>query len=208
VPDVDRPAHWDERYASIGERDVSWFEAEPAASLELLGAVGVAPARSVIDVGGGASSLVDHLLARGHRDLTVLDLSAVALAAARQRLHDPDGVTWVEADVTTWRPSRTWNAWHDRAVLHFMTDDDDRDAYLAALRRAVEPGGAVVIGTFAEDGPTHCSALPVRRYAPDELVELLRDVDLDVVEQRRQVHRTPGGAEQPFTWVAGRRRPA
>ena len=198
------PAHWNDRYRSTGSQAVSWFEERPTASLELLTALGVGPAQSVIDVGGGASTLVDHLLREGHLDLTVLDLSAVALAAARDRLGDPGAVTWIEADLLTWQPTRRWDAWHDRAVLHFLVDDDDRASYRALLGRSLAPGGAFVIGTFAEDGPTHCSALPVRRYTPEDLVDLLGDIE--IVEQRRHIHRTPSGADQPFNWIAGRLR--
>ena len=137
-------------------------------------------------------------------DLTVLDLSVVALDTARRRLEDPAGVEWVEADLLTWQPTRTWDAWHDRAVLHFLTEDTDRVRYVEQLRTALRPGGAFVIGTFAEDGPTQCSALPVRRHSPRDLLELLGDVE--VIEQRRHVHRTPGDADQAFNWVAGRLR--
>lgn len=196
------PAHWDDRYRSIGAEAVSWFEEHPKTSLALLDALGVDATHSVLDLGGGASTLIDHLLRRGHRDLTVLDVSTVALAAAQERLVDADAVTWVETDLLAWQPTRRWDVWHDRAVLHFLVDDEDRAAYRGLLRRALEPGGSFVIGTFADDGPTHCSGLPVRRHSPDDLVELLGDVE--VVEQRRDVHRTPTGVEQPFSWIAGR----
>jgi SAM-dependent methyltransferase len=195
-------AHWNERYRTIGTQAVSWYEERPTTSLELLAALGVTPHESVIDVGGGASTLVDHLLAEGHVDVTVLDLAAVALDTARTRLGDPVAVTWIEADVLTWSPERQWDVWHDRAVLHFLIDDDDRATYVEQLRRSLAPGGGFVIGTFAEDGPTECSALPVRRHSPDDLRELLGDVE--VVEQRRAVHRTPADADQRFNWIAGR----
>jgi trans-aconitate methyltransferase len=200
-------AHWDERYR-VGETAVSWYEAHPDTSLDLLGTLGVGPGASVIDIGGGASTLVDHLLRADHRDVAVLDVSSVALETARARLGEPSGVTWIHHDLLTWLPPRRWDAWHDRAVLHFLVDDHDRAVYAAVLRRALEPRGAFVIGTFAEDGPTHCSALPVRRYAAgelEELVELVGDAsDVEIVDQRRTVHRTPGGADQPFNWIAGR----
>jgi SAM-dependent methyltransferase len=202
VVDVADPGHWNDRYESIGADRVSWFEDRPAVSLELLAALGVGPQHAVIDVGGGAASLVDHLLAAGHSDVTVLDVSAVALGEARTRLGDPAGVTWIEADLLGWRPGRRWDVWHDRAVLHFLTDDSDRATYLDLLRRALVPGGGFVIGTFAEDGPTQCSGLPVRRHSTEDLLDLLGDVE--VVEQRRHVHRTPGDADQAFNWIAGR----
>jgi SAM-dependent methyltransferase len=193
--------HWNDRYRTVGVSAVSWHEPRPALSLELPDLLGVTPEHSVIDIGGGASTLVDHLLDRGHRDVAVLDVSSVAIAAARGRLADPDAVTWIEHDLLTWEPPRQWAVWHDRAVLHFLIDEEDRAAYTGLLRRTIESGGAFVIGAFAEDGPTQCSALPVRRYPAEELVTLLGDID--VVEQRRYVHRTPGGANQPFNWIVG-----
>jgi SAM-dependent methyltransferase len=196
--------HWNDRYRSVGSTAVSWYEPTPTVSLELLDQLGVTAERSVIDVGGGASALVDHLLERGHTDLAVLDLSKIALDEARGRLVEPASMTWIEADVVAWDPPRQWDVWHDRAVLHFLIDDEDRATYVEVLRQAVTPGGAFVIGTFAEDGPTECSSLPVRRQSADELVELLGDVN--VIERRRHVHHTPGGADQPFTWIAGRLR--
>jgi cyclopropane fatty-acyl-phospholipid synthase-like methyltransferase len=197
--------HWNDRYRSIGAPAVSWYEEQPTVSSELLRALEVTSTQSVLDVGGGASTLVDHLLREGHRDVTVLDLSAVALGVARARLGDPATVTWIEADLRTWEPTRRWDVWHDRAVLHFLVEEADRATYVTRLREALEPGGVVVVGTFAEDGPTQCSGLPVRRYSCEDLATLL--VDVDVVEQRRHVHRTPAGAEQPFSWIAGRLRP-
>jgi SAM-dependent methyltransferase len=137
-----------------------------------------------------------------------VDLSTVALDTARHRLGDPPEVTWVQADLLAWEPPRRWDLWHDRAVLHFLTDDADRAAYVRLMRRSLAPGGGFVIGTFATDGPTHCSGLPVQRSDSDDLVGLLGEVGaIDVVASRREVHRTPGDAEQPFTWIAGRLRP-
>ena len=193
--------HWDARYRT-DPRELSWYQDEPTMSLALLDELGVDHTASIIDVGGGASTLVDHLLARGHRDLAVLDLSERALAIARDRTGDPTGVTWIGEDLLTWNPPRRWDVWHDRAVLHFLVDDTDRAGYVQAMRRAIRPGGAFVIGTFAEHGPIQCSGLPVRRDSVPRLVELLGDID--VVGRRREVHVTPGGVEQPFTWLAGR----
>src|SRR5262245_11653492 len=196
----DRAEHWDGRYAA-GDTGLSWYQEHARTSVELMDAVGRTRDTSVLDIGGGASTLVDDLLAGGQRDVTVLDVSAPALAIARRRLGDPAEVTWIVADLLAWEPPRRWDLWHDRAVLHFLVDAGDRDAYVALLRRALRPGGAFVIGTFAEDGPTHCSGLPVRRYAAPDLADLLGDVT--VVSRRREVHHTPGGAAQPFTWLAG-----
>lgn len=198
--------HWNSRYESTGAASVSWFEQKPEVSLALLDELGVTAADSVIDIGGGASTLVDHLLARGHRDLGVLDLSTVALDEARRRLPPDREVRWIEHDLLSWKPDRRWSVWHDRAVLHFLTADEDRATYAQLLRQTVEPHGGFVIGVFADDGPTECSGLPVRRYTPDELVELIGD-DVEVVAQRHQLHCTPAGVEQSFNWLAGRLHP-
>lgn len=195
-------SHWNERYCTAGPESVSWYEPTPIVSLGILDRLGVPAEQSIIDVGGGASTFVDHLLERGHTEVAVLDVSGVAMDDARARLVDPPGVAWIEADLLHWQPPRRWDLWHDRAVLHFLTSDDDRAAYVHVLRRAINPGGAFAIGTFAEDGPTHCSGLPVRRHSATELIDLLGDVE--VVETRRHVHYTPTGADQAFTWVAGR----
>lgn len=197
-------AHWDERYRSVGSTEVSWFEPEPTVSLELLDALGVTPDRSVIDVGGGASTLVDRLVARGHDDLAVLDISTAALDEARGRNGDPDAVTWITADLLAWEPPRRWDVWHDRAVLHFLTTDAQRGTYADVMAAALDPSGVFVLGAFASDGPTHCSGLEVRRQSFDDLAELAGDAE--VVAARRHVHRTPSGGEQPFNWIAGRRR--
>lgn len=194
--------HWNERYRTAGASAVSWFEDRPEVSLELLDLLGATSNDSVIDIGGGASMLVDHLLRQGHQDLTVLDVSSAALDVARERVGDTAFVSWLAADLQSWAPGRRWNVWHDRAVLHFLTDEGDRSRYAETLRAAVEPGGAVVIGVFAEDGPTECSALPVRRYSLADLRGLLPG--LVVVSERREEHRTPAGIVQPFNWIAGR----
>ena len=198
----DRADHWDATYTERGAEDVSWFQSEPHTSLALFDALGVRRDAAVIDVGGGASALVDRLVTHGYVDLTVLDISPVALDLARDRVGDAAKVEWVVSDVLTWAPDRRYDLWHDRAVFHFLTDPDDRAAYLATLTEVV-PTGAVILATFAPDGPDTCSGLPVARYGPDELADLLPDVE--VVEARRDVHVTPGGVEQPFTFVAARR---
>lgn len=198
-PATPRRLHWDERYSTVGADEVSWHEVGPAMSLTMLDLAGVGPASSVIDVGGGAARLVDTLLSRGFPDVTVLDVSAVALAEARSRVGDR--ATWIRADLLDWEPPRRWAVWHDRAVFHFLTEPDQRATYRRLLRAAVEPGGIVVVGTFAADGPESCSGLPVRGYDPVELIAEF-DADFDVIADRRAVHRTPRGAVQPFTWLA------
>lgn len=199
-----RRAHWDDRYTTIGDTEVSWYEPTPTMSLEAFDAVGVAPPVSVLDVGGGASRLVDALLERGFGDVTVLDVSQAALVAGRERVGARPEVTWLHTDLLVWQPDRKRAVWHDRAVFHFLTDPADRATYRTLLREAVEPEGVIIVATFAADGPEWCSGLPVQRYTADELAAELGS-DLTPVASGGHLHRTPGGGAQPFAWVALRR---
>ena len=178
----------------------------PVASLRLIDALGLPLDAATVDVGGGASTLVDHLLAEGRSNLAVLDISAAALQAARNRVGDLGRVMWIHEDVLTWRPTRRYALWHDRAVFHFLVEATERMAYLDTLGRALAPAGAVVIGTFATDGSPECSGLPVTRYDPGGLGSALGS-GFEVVETLREQHTTPAGSIQPFTWVAARRIP-
>jgi hypothetical protein len=156
-------------------------------------------------VGGGASNLVDALLDQGWRDVTVLDLAAPALAAAKARLGPKaDRVKWEVVDVTQWHPARQFDVWHDRAVFHFLTEPQQREAYRRALSEGVVPGGLVVMATFALDGPEKCSGLPVKRYDADELAAEM-DGLLHLIDAWREEHVTPWGAKQSFNWCAFRR---
>ncbi len=204
-PHPDRIGHWDGVYSTTPATAVSWYQAEPTVSLELLDAVGTTSETGVVDVGGGASVLVDRLLDRGVTDLTVLDIAEPALAVARARVGADAPVVWQVADVLTWAPARTYDRWHDRAVLHFLSGDEVA-AYRAVLERAVAPDGAVVLATFAPDGPEYCSGLPVTRYDDQGLAAVLGG-GFEVVARRREVHPTPSGGDQPFIWLAARRVP-
>jgi hypothetical protein len=195
--------HWDSAYAQ-GERTRSWFQEYPAASLRMLDAAGVAAQDSVIDIGGGASPLTDSLLQRGHQDLTVLDVSAAALRISQRRLGPTEQVQWIVADLLTWNPQRTYAAWHDRAVFHFITAERDRQRYLTTLNSATVPGSVAIFGCFAPDGPQSCSGLPVARYSAADLTARLGD-DWTLVASEREEHHTPAGGVQPFTWTALRR---
>ena len=194
-----RAEHWDTAYSRRGVAGVSWYERFPRVSLELVSALDLPLDAPLIDVGGGASNLAAELVARGYKDVSVLDLSEVALRRAQAALGRK--VTWIRADVLTWRPERQYAAWHDRALLHFFTAEDDREAYVRVVNAAVAPGGFAIIGVFAADGPRHCSGLPVRRYTADDLTRLLGD-GYGLRIQRYDVHQTPSGITQPFTWVA------
>jgi SAM-dependent methyltransferase len=157
-------AHWEGMYTK-GEIEVSWFQENPAPSLELIAQVGATAASAIIDIGGGASRLVDNLVQRGFEDVTVLDLSGAALEAAKARLgSDAAHVHWTVADVTNWEPPKAYEIWHDRAAFHFLTEEHDRSAYAARLGRALKASGYAIIATFALDGPERCSGLQVVRY--------------------------------------------
>ena len=202
-----RQSHWENVYTSKGEDQVSWFQETPALSLELIELAGARPNSGIIDIGGGASRLVDHLLSRGYADVTVLDLSAAALAAARSRMGEAaDRVTWIAADVTQWEPSRSYDVWHDRAAFHFLNLAEDQQAYVSRLRRALRPGGHAIIGTFALDGPERCSGLAVSRYDAERLAATLGR-GFELIDSRRHEHVTPWGAAQKFQFSTFRREP-
>lgn len=191
-------SHWERIYREKSEGEVSWHQDQPLMSLRLIEQAGVAPDEPVIDVGGGASHLVDRLLELGFADVTVLDLAASALDQARARLGEQAAaVHWVEADVTAWRPERTYRLWHDRAVFHFLTEPADRAAYLETLKSAVPAGGFAVVATFGPEGPEQCSGLPVVRYSPEALQETLGPA-FELLAVQVETHRTPAGKPQEF----------
>jgi 2-polyprenyl-3-methyl-5-hydroxy-6-metoxy-1,4-benzoquinol methylase len=201
----ERSAHWEDVYASKGENQVSWFQESPAISLELIRAANPDPAAAIIDIGGGASRLVDALLREGYQSLAVLDLSANALDAARKRIGAASAnVDWIVADVTTWQPTRAYDVWHDRAAFHFLTEPRDRAAYRERLQSAVRPGGQIIIGTFALDGPEKCSGLPVQRYDSAALAGELGP-RFELLDARTETHHTPWNATQAFQFSRFRR---
>jgi trans-aconitate methyltransferase len=197
-------AHWDAAY--VRDDTYSWYEEHPGMSLRMLDCAGVTATDALIDVGGGASPLTGALLDRGFGDLTVLDISAAGMRHARDRLGPrADQVHWLTADVLSWHPPRRYQAWHDRAVYHFLTTEEHRQRYLHALDAATAPDAVAVFGCFAPDGPQHCSGLPVARYSPAKLARQAGAKWL-LISQDREHHVTPAGTIQPFTWVALRRR--
>lgn len=201
----DRSTHWDNVYATKGETEVSWFQDSPAISLDMIRSASPDHNTAIIDIGGGASRLVDALLRDGYRDLAVLDLSANALEAARRRIGAAAStVNWIVADITTWQPSKSCDVWHDRAAFHFLTDPHDRAAYVQRLRSTVAPGGHVIIATFAPDGPEKCSGLPVQRHDSASLAAELGP-EFELVETRSEVHHTPWDSTQAFQFSRFRR---
>ncbi len=193
--------HWDDIYATRPSLELSWHQDEPKISLRLIEHITHGQPAVIIDIGAGTSLLVDRLVARLFTDVTLLDVSEHALAEVRQRLGaHAERVTFIHSDIITWTPDRRYHIWHDRAVFHFLTEQSDRDHYIAIASEAVQSGGSVVLATFAEDGPTRCSGLPVCRYAADELATVFSPA-FSLIEHEREEHITPSGLIQSFTWV-------
>jgi SAM-dependent methyltransferase len=206
IEQMDDCEHWELLYQSKAPDEVSWFQPRAITSLQLIRESGIGLSASIIDVGGGASVLVDDLLAAGFTDLTLLDISASALATARNRLGERAArVRWMVADIRSAElPERSIDIWHDRAVFHFLTEAADRQAYSDLAWRSVRSGGHLVIGTFAEDGPAKCSGLTVVRYSP-ELLQLELGPGWSIETQVREEHQTPAGAVQKFLWCRFRK---
>lgn len=200
--------HWGQLYATTDPQVVSWYQAHPVRSLALISRTGLPRDAPILDVGGGASSLVDHLLNRGYTGVGVLDLAQPALEVAKARLGPERAaeVEWYVADVREFTSPHRWELWHDRAVFHFLTAARDRAAYRTSVLRNLSPTGHVVIATFALAGPERCSGLPVARYdAPSLAAEL--GAGFELLETETEHHRTPGGVVQPFTYCRFRRVP-
>jgi 2-polyprenyl-3-methyl-5-hydroxy-6-metoxy-1,4-benzoquinol methylase len=197
--------HWEGVYGAKVPTDVSWFQERPEVSLALIGRSDVVAESSILDVGGGASTLADHLLDAGHSALTVLDLSSNALEHARARLGQRAKlVDWIAADITAWRPQRSYHLWHDRAVLHFLTDTEGQAAYARVLKEAVRSDGWVVIAGFAPGGPLKCSGLDIVQHDAATLQALL-GADFELQEVRDELHNTPWQSEQKFRYHLFRR---
>lgn len=203
--DVSRKAHWESVYTTKGENEVSWFQENPAPSLDLIDLARPTPESAIVDIGGGASRLVDSLVARGFKYVTVLDLSEAALVAAKTRLGEKGkNVQWITADVTRWYPNQMFDVWHDRAAFHFLTDSADRAAYVERLKVATKIGGHLIIGTFALDGPEKCSGLPVQRYDSRTLSAELGEA-FELIHDRLHEHSTPWESKQRFQFSVFRR---
>jgi 2-polyprenyl-3-methyl-5-hydroxy-6-metoxy-1,4-benzoquinol methylase len=198
---MDPRAHWEQVYRTKAPDQVSWYAPHLARSLDFIREAAPDKDAAILDVGGGESTLVDDLLLAGYRDVTVLDVSPHALDVTKARLRERGAsVRWIAADVTTADlPAHRYDVWHDRAVFHFLTDSGVRAAYVRQVRHAVKPGGHVIVATFALDGPEQCSGLPVEHYDASSLHGAFGP-QFALVRSAREVHRTPAGNEQPFTW--------
>ncbi len=197
---ADMKAHWDRVSAASLPTDVSWFQQRLATSLSLIQKAVPSPEARIIDVGGGASTLVDSLLELGYRNITVLDLAPTAIGQGKSRLGDRAAkVNWLEADITTCRLPQAYDVWHDRAVFHFLTDREVQERYVTSLRRSLKQDGQAVIATFGPTGPNRCSGLPVVRYGPGELQQTLGR-RFRLLECREEEHVTPRGRTQDFMY--------
>ena len=202
--EFNRQAHWEGVYSKKKSTELSWYQQHPEHSLELIKAAGVDPSASIIDIGGGASTLVDFLLDAGYQNLSVLDIAHGAIEQAKSRLGRSkiewaDKVEWLEQDITRFIVEKSFDVWHDRAVFHFLTDADDRLRYVEVMSRALKPGGHAIVATFNLDGPEKCSGLDVVRYSP-EMMSAIFGEGFQLVETRSEKHETPGGASQSFVY--------
>ena len=201
----DRQSHWQQVYLSKSEQQVSWSQPDPQPSLGLIEKFSGGTAASIVDIGGGASRLVDALVQGGFGEITVLDLSEAALQAAKERLGSAGAsIRWVAADVTSWQPPHPFDIWHDRAAFHFLVEEKDRKAYIERLSSGVKAGGHAIIATFAPDGPEKCSGLPVQRYDAESLGKAIGS-GFELVEHQAHRHVTPWGAPPSFQFSVLRR---
>lgn len=202
----DRRVHWQNVWTSKQPEAVSWFQPEPTTSLALIAKTELRRDAGIVDIGGGASLLVDRLLERNYAHVAVLDVSGAALEVAAERLGPRgDDVVWIESDILEWRPvPGLFELWHDRAVFHFLTSPEEQKVYRKVMMTALVPGGWAIIGTFAPDGPEKCSGLPVTQHDAASLAHLLGP-DFELIEEMREEHHTPGGAVQKFNWCVFRK---
>ena len=197
---MDRKKHWENMYASRSPDEVSWFQLEPTLSLELITKDELSTEAAIIDVGGGASSLSERLFDAGNKNLTVLDISAIALNHAKEAFGElADKVEWIENDITEFSPPHSYDVWHDRAVFHFLTEAEDRTQYMETLNNALNVGGYLVLAAFAPGGPEKCSGVEIMQYDLDSLTQELGD-GYRLLEQRSELHNTPSDKEQQFNY--------
>jgi len=203
-PDFDRKDHWEQVYSRKQSTEVSWYQQHPERSLELIKATGVDASASIIDIGGGASTLVDFLLEAGYKNLSVLDISHTAIEQAKSRLGRSeikwaDKVEWLEQDIAEFKTERYFDVWHDRAVFHFLTDEKDRAAYVHAMLSVLNIGAFVIIAAFDVNGPKKCSGLEVMHYSPEKMSAVL-GASFQLIETSSEDHLTPKGASQSFVY--------
>ena len=197
---MDRKAHWDKVYQDKNADAVSWYQESPERSLSWINDLALSKDAAIIDVGGGASRLVDCLLDAGYTNLSVLDISQLAIEVDRKRLASREKmVTWLTEDITSFKPAKIYQLWHDRAVFHFLTESSDRLRYVEALKSATEPGSCAIVATFAVDGPEKCSGLPIIQYDEAKIDNIFGD-QFKIVDVKSENHLTPWQSEQCFNY--------
>lgn len=197
---MDKKSHWENMYANRSPDAVSWFQLEPTLSLELITKEELSTEATIIDVGGGASSLGLKLFDAGYKNLTILDISAIALSHAKEALGEfADKIEWVEEDITQFAAPHPYDVWHDRAVFHFLTESEDRTKYIEVLNNSLNIGGYLLLAAFAIGGPEKCSGLDIVQYDLDTLTRELGN-GYRLLEQRSELHTTPDGKEQHFNY--------
>jgi len=195
---TDRKDHWEKVYQNKSPLEVSWYQKRPTLSLELIAHTGVDKGSPIIDIGGGASTLVDALLEEGYTNISVLDISSNALSHAKERLGARAcAINWIVTDITSFKSTVKYSLWHDRAVFHFLTDNADRQAYVAALKGSLAPDGHVIIAAFGIGGPLKCSNLDIVQYDASRLCAEL-GTEFELVEEAAEHHGTPDGRQQKF----------
>ncbi len=198
--DFNRKDHWENVYSDKKATEVSWYQQYPECSLNLIQATGIEKSESIIDIGGGASTLVDFLLSSDYQNISVLDISAHAIDQAKHRLAERGAkVNWIEQDITSFVAEQSYDVWHDRAVFHFLTEADDRSKYVKAISNSLRPGAHAIIATFNLDGPEKCSGLEIVRYSTETLLEIFSE-NFKLIETKTEEHKTPGGKSQSFVY--------
>jgi len=201
----DRKKHWEKIYQTKNIDEVSWYQPVPATSLDFVKQYGLPLTAKIIDIGGGDSFFVDHLIDMGYKDITVLDISEKAVEKAKQRLGEKgDGVIWIIADAANFTSSEKFDLWHDRAALHFLTDEKEIQGYIYTLNTSVNPKGYVIIGTFSENGPKQCSGIDIKQYSENTLADRLRQF-FGKIKCVTIDHKTPSGSIQNFIFCSFRR---
>lgn len=206
MENFDRKKHWEEIYQSKQLNEVSWFQPTPQTSLDFINEFSVSPTAEIIDVGGGDSFLVDHLLDLGHTDITVLDISESALKRAKERLgHRASEVKWIVSDAATFKPTEKYDFWHDRAAFHFLTEEQEIESYLENAQRSVEPDGILVLGTFSEEGPQKCSGIKIKQYSESSMSSRLQKA-FKKIKCVTIDHKTPFDTIQNFIFCSFKKR--
>ncbi|MBX7242827.1 MAG: class I SAM-dependent methyltransferase [Bacteroidia bacterium] len=201
----DRKKHWENIYKTKELKDVSWFQPTPETSLDFFKQFNVPTTATIIDIGGGDSLLVDHLLDLGYQDITVLDISAVALEKAKNRLADrATKVRWIVADAATFKPTVKYDFWHDRAAFHFLTQESEISNYLEIVQRSIKPAGILVIGTFSEQGPKKCSGIEIKQYSEESMTDRLKKF-FEKIKCITVDHKTPFDTIQNFVFCSFRK---